>query len=179
MGQGDTLETSRTYGWSEIVESVIIALVLALLIRSFIFTPFYIPSRSMEPTLRPNDRIIVSRMAYLFGHPSRGDVVVFKYPLDPDTDYIKRIVAVGEETLQIKDNTLYINGEPVEEPYLPKGVVLADYGPVKVPSGSVFVMGDNRNSSKDSRYWGALPVENIIGKAVLVFWPPKRIQLIR
>lgn len=162
----------------ETFQSVVIALILALIIRTFIFQPFYIPSRSMVPTLVPGDRILVTKFNYWFSQPKRGDVIVFKYPVNPDKDFVKRIIALGGETLSIRNNNVYINGEKLEEPYLKKGIVTRDFGPVTVPEDSVFVMGDNRPDSRDSRYWGALDKDLIIGKAVVRFWPLSRIGLI-
>ncbi|MDN5346623.1 MAG: signal peptidase [Clostridia bacterium] len=163
----------------DILQSVTVAAILAFLIRTFLFTPFYIPSKSMEPTLYPNDRIIVNRLAYRWHEPERGDVIVFRYPLDPQRDYIKRIVALGGEEIEARGGHLYVNGRRLNEDYLPKGVVLEDFGPVKVPEGSYFMMGDNRKYSADSRVWGALERKYILGKALLVFWPPDHIKLIK
>lgn len=166
--------------WRDLLQSLVIAAVLALIIRSFLFTPFYIPSPSMEPTLYPGDRIIVNRLAYRLGEPQRGDVVVFRYPLDPSRDYVKRVVAVGGDTVEARDNVLYINGQPQPPAsYLPPGVVYSDFGPIKVPPNNYFMMGDNRNNSADSRVWGTLDRKLIIGKAVLVYWPLNHIGLIR
>lgn len=166
--------------WRDLLQSLVIAAVLALIIRSFLFTPFYIPSPSMEPTLYPGDRIIVNRLAYRLGEPQRGDIVVFRYPLDPSRDYVKRVVAVGGDIVEVRDNVLYINGQPQPPAsYLPPGVVYSDFGPIKVPPNNYFMMGDNRNNSADSRVWGTLDRKLIIGKAVLVYWPLNHIGLIR
>jgi len=166
--------------YREIIESVAIAVLLAVVIRLFILEPFYIPSGSMEPALRENDRIIVSKLNYHFQEPKRGDVVVFKYPLDPKRNFVKRLIAVGGETVAVKNSVLYINGQPVPEDYLPKGLrINENYGPVEVPNGSYFMMGDNRNNSDDSRKWGFLPEELIVGKAVVLYWPPGRAGVVR
>lgn len=128
----------------------------------------------------PGDRIIVNRLAYRLGDPQRGDVVVFHYPLDPSRDYIKRVVAVGGDTVEARNNVLYVNGQPQPpEKYLPPGVVYSDFGPVKVPPNNYFMMGDNRNNSADSRVWGTLDRRLVIGKAMFIFWPLNRLGLIR
>jgi len=176
-------ETTRQPGnkkstLGEILESVVIAVLLAVVIRLFILAPFYIPSGSMEPTLQIGDRIIVSKLAYRFGEPRRGDIVVFKYPLDPSRDFVKRLIGLPGETVALRDNRLYINGQLVEENYLPPDIHFADFGPVKVPPGYYLMLGDNRNNSDDSRVWGPLPRENIIGKAILIYWPLERIGLL-
>lgn len=163
--------------FGEVFESVAIAVLLAVLIRLFILEPFYIPSGSMEPTLKEHDRIIVSKLNYRFQDPQRGDIVVFKYPKDPKRNFVKRLIAVGGETVAIKNSRLYINGQQVPENYLPRGLRFADYGPVQVPRGSYFMMGDNRNNSDDSRVWGFLPENLIVGKAIVIYWPPDRIGL--
>ncbi|WP_347487833.1 signal peptidase I [Desulfoscipio sp. XC116] len=162
----------------EIFESVAIAVLLAVIIRMFVFQPFYIPSESMVPSLQVGDRIIVSKFNYHFGEPKRGDIMVFKFPLDPNRDFVKRTIGVGGESLAMRDSHLYINGRQVREDYLPEGLLFPDFGPEEVPDGSYFMMGDNRNNSDDSRVWGALPEENIIGKAVLIYWPLDRIRLL-
>lgn len=162
----------------EILESVVIAVVLAALIRIFIFSPFYIPSGSMEPTLQIGDRIIVSKLNYYFEEPSRGDIMVFRFPLDPSRDFVKRVIACGGETVAVRNSQLYINGKPVDEDYLPGDLQFPDFGPVKVPEGSYFVMGDNRNNSDDSRRWGPVPQEYIVGKAIFIYWPLNRIGLL-
>jgi signal peptidase I len=164
--------------WRDLLESVVLAVVLAALLRMFIIQPFYIPSQSMEPTLLVNDRIIVNVLLYHFRPPQRGDVVVFRYPLDPSRDFIKRLVAFGGETVEVRDDELIVNGVRIAEPYIPHEI-MADYGPFKVPPGCYFVMGDNRNNSDDSRVWGALPEKNMIGKAFLIYWPPGRMGLIK
>ncbi|OAT79512.1 signal peptidase I [Desulfotomaculum copahuensis] len=163
----------------ELLESVIIAVVLAAVIRLFILAPFYIPSGSMEPTLLVNDRIIVSKLAYHLGEPHRGDIVVFKYPLDPSRDFVKRLIAVGGETVELRNSHLYINGREMPENYLPPGMTFANFGPKKVPKGSYFMLGDNRNNSDDSRVWGPLPRQDIIGKAIMIYWPLDRIGLLK
>jgi len=164
----------------ELVESVLVAVVLALIIRFFLFEPFYIPSGSMEPTLQVEDKIIVNKLVYRFKDPERGDIVVFQHPmLDPKLDYIKRVIGLPGETLEIKDSTVYINGEPLKEDYLPEDLRFMDFGPVTIPENSYFMMGDNRNNSQDSRVWGTLPREYIIGKAFLIFWPMGRIGLLK
>ncbi len=162
----------------ELLESVAVAVLLAVIIRMFIFQPFYIPSGSMEPTLHIGDRIIVSKISYYFQEPQRGDIIVFKFPLDPKRDFVKRIIAKGGETVAIRDSRLYIDGRPVQEDYLPPGLRFEDFGPVKVPPGTYFMLGDNRNNSDDSRVWGAMPEENIIGKAIIIYWPLDRIRLL-
>ncbi|OPX86708.1 MAG: Signal peptidase I T [Pelotomaculum sp. PtaB.Bin104] len=160
--------------YREIIESVVIAVILAVIIRLFILEPFYIPSGSMEPTLQENDRIIVSKLNYRFQEPKRGDIIVFKYPLDPKRNFVKRLIAVGGETVSIKNSKLYINNQLVAEDYLPQGLRFKDFGPVEVPAGSYFMLGDNRNNSEDSRFWGFLPENLIVGKAVVIYWPLDR-----
>ena len=173
------LKAGKRSIFGEVFESVAIAVLLAVLIRLFILEPFYIPSGSMEPTLKEHDRIIVSKLNYRFQEPQRGDIVVFKYPKDPKRNFVKRLIAVGGETVAIKNSRLYINGQQVPENYLPRGLRFADYGPVQVPRGSYFMMGDNRNNSDDSRVWGFLPENLIVGKAIVIYWPPDRIGLAR
>ncbi|MEW6276759.1 MAG: signal peptidase I [Bacillota bacterium] len=162
----------------EVIESIVIAVLLAALIRMFVLAPFYIPSGSMIPTLLEGDRIIVSKITYRLWEPKRGDIVVFKYPRDPSRDYVKRLIGLGGETVALKNNHLYINGQEVSEKYLPPGLRFGDYGPVRVPEGHYLMLGDNRNVSEDSRYWGPLPEKYIIGKALMIYWPPHRIRLL-
>lgn len=160
----------------DLLEVLVIAAVLAAIIRLFLFTPFYIPSSSMEPALKPGDRIIVNKILYHLGTPQRGDVVVFRYPVDPSRDFVKRIVGLGGETVEVRNSKVYINGRLLREDYLPSGLSYANYGPIKVPKGSFFVMGDNRPDSDDSRVWGCLPDRYLIGKAVLIFWPLEHLR---
>lgn len=167
------METKKDF-W----QAVVIAFLLAVGIRFFLFEPFVIPSGSMEPTLQPGDRIIVEKVSYRFREPWRGEIVVFKYPLDPDLTYVKRLIALGNERIEINGNHLYINAQRLDEPYLSPGTYTKDFGPEKVPPGHFFVMGDNRSDSCDSRFWGPFPRENLVGRAVLIFWPPHRIGFI-
>ncbi|MFZ5943756.1 MAG: signal peptidase I [Bacillota bacterium] len=160
--------------FKEIVESIVIAVILALLIRTFLFQFFWIPSRSMEPTLLINDRIVVTRFSYWFSEPQRGQVVVFKYPLEPKKDYVKRLIGLPGEKIQIIDSKLYINDILVEEPYLIEGLKIGDFGPMEIPEKKYFMMGDNRNNSSDSRVWGFVDEELLIGKAQYIYWPLDR-----
>lgn len=155
----------------EMVEVVVIAFALAFLIKTFVVGNFWIPSESMLPTIEVNDKVVVTNFSYWFEGPQRGDVVVFKYPLDTKKDYIKRCIGVPGETIEFRDSKLYVNGELVEEPYLPEGLTFEDYGPVVVPEGQYFMCGDNRNNSADSRAWGFLDEKLIIGKAQFIYWP--------
>lgn len=162
----------------EIFESIAIAVILAVVIRVFLFQFFVIPSGSMEPTLTEGDMIAANKIIYRFSEPKRGDIIVFKYPLNPDRDFVKRLIGLPGEKVQIKNSTLYINGKKVAEPYLPKGLKFQDYGPVTIPKDKYFMMGDNRNNSLDSRAWGEMPRENIIGKAAIIYWPVNRIRIL-
>lgn len=172
--QNSSLKTKKRSLFGEVFESVAIAVLLAVVIRLFVLEPFYIPSGSMEPTLKENDRIIVSKLNYRFQEPRRGDIVVFKFPKDTKRNFVKRLIAVGGETVAIKNSRLYINGEPVPENYLPPGLRFKDFGPVEVPPDYYFMLGDNRNNSDDSRAWGFLSENLIVGKAVVIYWPPDR-----
>ena len=175
----------------EYAESIIIALALALAIRTFVVQAFKIPSGSMEPTLEVGDHILVNKFIYgikipftslnLFPLeiPQRGDVVVFIYPLEPDKDFIKRVIAVGGDTVRIANRRLYINGENVPDPHavysegtilLGEAQKLDNFGPVTVPKGSLFVLGDNRDHSLDSRFWGFVPLKDVLGKAFTIYW---------
>lgn len=159
----------------EVVVIVGAAFVLALVIQQFVVKPFYIPSPSMNPTLVKGDRVLVNRFIYHFTEPERGDVIVFHPPVAPEEDYIKRVVGVGGDMVSVHDEKLYVNGDPQEEPYLNNGKIDGEYPEEKVPSGYVFVMGDNRNNSGDSRVFGPVEREAILGEAFLVYWPPSKI----
>lgn len=159
---------------------ILVALVVAWFIKTLIVQPFFIPSASMEPTFIRGDHVLVNKFIYRFVEPRPGDVIVFKYPVDMTVDYIKRVVAVEGQRVEIKSGTLYIDGKAVKEPYLSENSkVTSDFGPVTIKKDSLFVMGDNRNNSSDSRVWGMLPEENLIGKAFVIYWPPSRVDLVR
>ena len=155
----------------EMVEVIVTALVLAFLIKTFVVGNFWIPSESMVPTIEVNDKVIVTNFSYWFEGPKRGDVIVFRYPLDTKKDYIKRCIGLPGETVEFRDSKLYVNGQLVEEPYLPEGLVFEDFGPIEVPEGQYFMCGDNRNHSSDSRVWGFVEKRLIIGKAQVIYWP--------
>lgn len=177
-GRGSRKNREDSFLLKDIVEAVLIAVILAVIIRTFVIQPFFIPSSSMEPTLKPGDRIIVNKFIYRFKNIQRGDIIVFKYPLDPSRDFIKRVIGLPGETVEIRDSVLYINDKKVNQPFLPKGLKYGSYGPVQIPQGQYFMMGDNRNNSEDSRVWGFLPRDNVIGKAFVVFWPVDRLKLL-
>ncbi len=177
----------REYG-----EAIFIAVLLALVIRQFAVQAFTIPSGSMMDTLLIGDYILVNKFLYGaeipltdfhlpgFRAPTRGDIIVFKYPNDETRDFIKRIVAIGGDTVQVRDNKVWLNGKLLDEPYVRPGSFhdgvsthcgyLYGCEPLRVPEGSYFVMGDNRDNSQDSRYWGFVKREKIRGKAFLIYW---------
>ena len=175
----------------ETLEAIAVALLLALLIRTFVVQAYKFPSGSMLPTLQIGDHLLVNKFVYgprleipftqvslgrLPGlrSPRRGDVIVFVNPKDPSQDFIKRVVAVGGETVEMRQRHLYVNGEPVDDPYATYRLGGVDksqhFGPYVVPQGTVFAMGDNRDESSDSRFWGPVPLENVKGLAVIIYW---------
>jgi len=167
----------------EYFKSIIIALAIALFIRAFIVQAFRIPSGSMIPTLLVGDHILVNKLIYRFRDPKRLEVVVFKFPLDPKKDYIKRVIGLPGDKVVINNKAVYVNGMCLKEPYvrhsdsriIPSQIQPRDnYGPIVVPADSYFVLGDNRDSSFDSRYWGFVPRKAIIGKAMIIYfsWNP-------
>jgi signal peptidase I len=180
----------------EYFESIVVAVILALFIRTFVVQAFKIPTGSMEENLLIGDHLLVNKFVYgptatpledrvlPIGDISRGDVIVFKYPVEPDRDFIKRVIGLPGETVEVRDRKVYINGAPIDEPYvhylLPASSsdyhevtsydVRDRYGPVMVPADHYFMMGDNRDNSQDSRYWGFLPRELVKGKALVIYW---------
>lgn len=169
----------------EWVESIVIAVVLALFVRAFIVQAFKIPTGSMKPTLIENDRIFVSKFIYRFREPQRGDVIVFRDVEDRKKDLIKRLIGIGGDELEIVKGRININGRIVDMPPISEFYYYSygEYGKagqkIKVPEGSFYALGDNSASSRDSRYWGFIPRKNMIGKAILIYWPPRRLRLIR
>jgi signal peptidase I len=154
----------------DVLETVLLSLVLYLAINA-VSARIRIESVSMQPTLYAGDFVIVSKLAYKLGEPSRGDVIVFKYPPDPNREpYIKRVIGLPGDTVRVDGGLVYVNNEPMEEPYIKAAP--SYHGSWTVPADSLFVLGDNRNSSSDSHAWGMVPTSNVIGKAELVYWPP-------
>ncbi|WP_414542438.1 signal peptidase I [Nostoc sp. CCY0012] len=170
--------------WQENLTLIAIALCLALLIRTFIAEPRYIPSDSMLPTLHTGDRLVVEKVSYRFHPPISGDIIVFQPPEElqkrgypSDQAFIKRVIGVPGKILKVTNGKVYLDGEPLIEDYIAEPPN-QPFPPVQVPEDKFFVMGDNRNDSNDSRYWGFLPRQNIIGRATFRFWPPDRIGFI-
>jgi len=164
--------------WRETIETILWALVIALLLRTFVVQAFWIPSRSMVPTLKIDDRVLVAKFWYHFQEPKRGQIFVFKYPVDPKRDFVKRIIGLPGETLEIHDGVVYINGEPIPEKYvLHRDSYSMD--PVKIPDDHYFAMGDNRPNSADSRFWGFVPEDNVRGPVFFRYWPLNRIGVVK
>jgi len=182
----------------EYLESIVVAVILALFIRTFAVQAFKIPTGSMEPNLLIGDHLLVNKLVYspslgpledaLFGKKpiERGHVVVFKYPEEPWRDFIKRVIGLPGETIEIRDKQVFVNGKPLDEPYahfietslrpdeesglLGAGSIRARWGPQVVPEGHLLVLGDNRDNSRDGRFWGFLPIDQVKGRALLVYW---------
>jgi signal peptidase I len=152
--------------------SILVAVVLALFIRYFIVELYLVDGSSMEPTLHNSQRLVVNKFIYHFKAPERGDVVVFRYPADPSRDFIKRVIAVGGDAVEVKDGRVFVNGQLQNEPFILEKT-RGTYPLTTVPEGHIFAMGDNRNNSKDSRFpdVGFVSLELLKGKAFLVFWP--------
>ena len=194
-----TRDRKRSF-WRELPVLIVIAFAVALVIKTFLLQAFYIPSASMEPTLREGDRVLVEKLGYRFGEADRGDVVVFErdlgfvpgpeereslwedvsnafkslfgFPTGTSQDFIKRIIGVEGDEVKARNGRVFVNGDPLDEPYLSDGVETASFGPVDVPSGQIFVMGDNRNNSDDSRNFGPVRAGKVIGHAFVLIWPP-------
>ncbi len=174
----------------EYFESIVIAVILALFVRTWVVQAFKIPTGSMEQNLLIGDHLLVNKFVYApaataaermllpVGEFQRGDVLVFKYPEDPERDFIKRLIGLPGETIELRQSRVFINGEPIAEPYLDAmrqgghmpPDIRATFGPQVVPEGHLFMMGDNRGDSQDSRYWGPLPVGYVKGRAFVLYW---------
>jgi len=178
----------------EYFESIVVAVILALFVRTFVFQAFKIPTGSMKPNLLVGDHLLVNKFVFAPAASAierallpmraieRGDVVVFKFPEEPDRDFIKRVIGLPGDTLELKNQTVHINGMPLIEPYAHYLFPSTDagqadsfdlrrkYGPVTVPDGHYFMMGDNRDDSQDSRFWGFLPASYVKGRALFIYW---------
>jgi signal peptidase I len=165
--------------WGENIRILLIALVLAFFIRTFIAEPRFIPSASMVPTLNLGDRLVIEKISYHLHPPQRSDIVVFQVPValqeesgySADQAFIKRVIGLPGDQIALRAGKVYRNGQPLAEPYVVEQPKVEDFPEVTVPLQQLFVMGDNRNNSNDSRYWGFLPMKNLIGHAVWRFFP--------
>ncbi|GAA4712980.1 signal peptidase I [Brevibacillus fulvus] len=185
MSEQTTSSRGRREAW-EWIRALGIAIILAFLIRTFLFAPFVVDGQSMETTLHNGEKLVVNKAIYLLSQPQRGDIIVFH--AEPTRDYIKRVIAVAGDTIEMKNDQLYLNGKQADEPYLAekrkeakqKGVPLTeDFGPITIPDGQIFVMGDNRLNSRDSRAIGPVDVDTVVGRAELVFWPFGELRVTR
>ena len=184
------MKSKKKLFW-EYLEAIVTALVLALIIRAYIVQAFKIPSGSMIPTLLVGDHILVNKFIYgtkipftdkrilIFRKPEKGDIIVFKYPEDPRKDFIKRVIATGGDTVEERNKVVYVNGVRGLESYAhhyDNGLRLGgndprdNFGPITVPKNKIFVMGDNRDQSYDSRYWGFVDLKEVLGKALIIYW---------
>ena len=175
----------------EYAEAIVIAVLIAFFIRTFIIQAFKIPSGSMKPTLQIGDHILVTKFIYgvkipiirktlvSIGEPKRGDMVVFIYPEDRSKDFVKRVIGIGGDNIEIRNKKIYLNGLPYNDNYgvytddmiIPGAAQPRDnFGPVTVPPGSIFCMGDNRDQSYDSRFWGFVDLHDVLGKAFIIYW---------
>lgn len=196
---GRSTKKKRSF-WKELPVLIVIAFVVALLIKTFLVQAFFIPSASMEPELMVGDRVLVEKVSGWWDDVSRGDVVVFErevgvgmveepdepfwtdisnafrslfgFPTAGSQDFIKRVIAIEGDVVKAEQGVVYINGEPIDEPYLPEGTQTSDFGRVKIGEDEIFVMGDNRANSDDSRSFGPIPEGTVVGKAFLLIWPP-------
>ncbi|MFZ4516682.1 MAG: signal peptidase I [Acidimicrobiia bacterium] len=153
-----------------------VAISVAFVVRTYLIGNFYIPSESMVPTLQVGDKVLVNKMSYRLHDVRRGDIVVFEAPPGEATeqiqDLVKRVIGLPGDTIQGKQGDgVYINGKRLDEPYLPKGVTTKDFGPVTVPPGQLFMMGDNRFESKDSTFFGPIKEDSIVGRVFVLYWP--------
>jgi len=162
----------------EFLRTLVIAFILAEVIMTSVAQAFQVEQYSMEPNLLPRDRVLVNKFIYRFRPPHPGEVVVLHPPSDPGRNYIKRVVALAGQTVLIRDGHVYINNRMLREPYL-RAATDGSYGPVTVPPKDIFVLGDNRDNSEDSRMFGFVPDRNLVGEAVLVYWPPDRLRVLR
>ncbi|MDQ3963251.1 MAG: signal peptidase I [Actinomycetota bacterium] len=197
-----TEEHRRGSFLKELPVLIVIAFAIALLIKTFLLQAFFIPSASMEPTLLIGDRVLVEKVSYRLGDADRGDVVVFEkdvaalinpapeegdpfyvdvvnafkelfgFPTGSKQDFIKRVIGIGGDVVEGRDGHVFVNGDELEEPYLPEETTTSDFGPVEIPEGMVFVMGDNRANSDDSRGFGPVDEDKIVGRAFVLIWPP-------
>ena len=178
----------------EYFESIVVAVILALFVRTFVFQAFKIPTGSMKPNLLVGDHLLVNKFIFSPAATAlerallpmreirRGDIIVFKFPEEPERDFIKRTIGLPGDTIELKNQTVLVNGQPTAEPYAHYLLPPADdtqtdgfdlrrkYGPVTVPAGHYFMMGDNRDDSQDSRYWGFLPASYVKGRALFIYW---------
>lgn len=153
----------------DVLETLILAIVLFVSIN-LISARIRVDGASMEPTLVSGEYVIVNRISYRLGSPKRGDIIVFHFPRDPKEEYIKRVIGLPGDEVEVKNNAVYVNGQHLDESYLK---VTTNYiGTWKVPESQLFVLGDNRNNSSDSHDWGTVPKDYVVGKAILVYWPP-------
>ncbi|MFN3491267.1 MAG: signal peptidase I [Anaerolineales bacterium] len=153
----------------DIVETLILAVILFVGINA-VSARVRVDGHSMQPTLEDGEFILVNKVSYLWSEIERGDIIVFHFPLNPEEELIKRVIGLPGDTVQVQNHQVYVNGLPLSEPYISQLPVYS--GEWVVTDGYIFVLGDNRNNSNDSKDWGLLPIENIVGKAVLIYWPP-------
>lgn len=160
----------------DILETLVLSVVLFVGVN-LVSARIRVDGESMEPTLQTGEYVIINRLSYKFGSPQRGDIIVFHFPRDPREEYIKRVIGLPGDQVEVKNGTVYINGQALDESYLD---VKTDYaGSWKVPEGQLFVLGDNRNNSSDSHDWGTVPMDYVVGKAILVYWPPPDWEIIQ
>ncbi len=161
----------------EFFKTLVVAFILAELIMTSVAQAFQVEQYSMEPSLLPHDRVIVNKFIYRFRAPRPGEIVVLRPPNDPARNYIKRIVAVAGQTIKIENGRVYVDGHALQEPYI-QATTRGRYGPTVVPPREVFVLGDNRGNSEDSRAFGFVPLRSIVGEAVVIYWPVQRVHLL-
>jgi signal peptidase I len=175
----DTRSVKSQFSWRsfflETLQTIILAVILYFLIDTVV-ARVRVENISMQPTLQAGEFILVNKFSYRTGEVSRGDIVVFHYPQNPTEDYIKRVIGVQGDDVRVEGGRLIVNGNLVNEDYIASPPVY--YGEWKVPKGFLFVLGDNRNQSSDSHSWGYVPIENVVGRAMVVYWPLNKLQLL-
>ncbi len=173
--------------WKNWGEPFLVAAILAFGIRTYLLGPYKIPTGSMKPTFLEGDRIFVDKVSYRMHSPERGDIIVFKYPLDKKKDFVKRLAGLPGDEIRIERGKLIINGKVMEDPPFSEHYYYnrddwdfaKENQTIKVPEGSYFALGDNSAQSSDSRNWGFVPQKNMVGKAFFIWWPPKRMKLVK
>lgn len=177
-------ETSWQDSASDWLVSIIVAVALAFCIRTFLVEPYMVEGSSMYPTLVNHERLVVDKLSYFVTDPKRGEIVIFRFPKDESRDFIKRVIAVGGDTVEMKNGDVFVNGNKLNEQYIylndPKGKNQSDYRKVVVPKDTIFVLGDNRNNSEDSRFAdvGFVPLKLVKGRALAAFWPLDKVRVI-